>query len=327
MSANIDTMMYVGAETPWHMMGHQYDVAPKTPQEIITAAQLDWRVNSDPMMSERFEHIPNYHAVYREDNNDILGVINRGPDLIQNIDAFNAFEDLIGKEVTVNTAASLGKGEKIFGCFEINTDFTILDDKVKHYFVVLNEHLKADGRITILNTPIRVVCQNTLAAALSKNDGKVRIPVFSDRGMNAELARKIIKSANTAITHLGKTAETLATSKISRSYVDTVLDELFPYIESKGDESLHTVANEKMEMRRESFVTSCLGADNLANFAGTKWQMFNAVTDFATHYFNNVDKAYDLNYRMNMLPGMGASDGPAVFIAKYMKIMNKVAAA
>lgn len=326
MSANIDTMMYVG-EVPWHRLGHAYEVAPSTSKEIVTAAQMDWTVNIDKMYSEKFSEIPSYYAVYREDDDRILGVVNKDiPKLVQNIDAFNAFEDLLGKEVTVETAASLGKGEQIFGCFKVNNAYTVLDDEVDHYFVVLNEHLKADGKVTIMNTPIRVVCQNTLSAALSSNDAKMRIPVSSDNYMNAELARKIISGADTAIKKLNKRAEKLATQKISRDYVDSVLDELFPYVISKGEESLHTKANEKMEIMRETFVSECMGADNLGNYRGTKWQVFNAVTDFSQHYFKSVDKAYDLNYRMKLLPGMGASDGPATLVTKYLKVMDKIAA-
>lgn len=326
MSANIDTMMYVG-ETPWHKLGHQYTVAPSTPQEIVTAAQMDWRVNVDKMYSSLFSSVPNYYAVYREDNSDILGVVNKPrPNLVQNIDAFNAFGDLLGKEVSVETAASLGRGERIFGCFKIDNDFTVLDDKVEHYFVVLNEHLKADGRVTIMNTPIRVVCQNTLSAALSSNDAKMRIPISADNYLNAELARKIISGAETSIVNLNKRAEKLATQKVSDQYVETVLDNLFPFIESKGDESLHTKANEKMAIIRETFMNECMDVDNLANYRGTKWQIVNAVADFSQHYFNKVDKAYDLNYRMNLLPGMGATDGPATLMPKYLKIMDKIAA-
>ena len=323
MSANIDTMMYVG-ECPWHKLGHSYLTPPSTPQEIITAAEMDWTVNVDKMYSGMFSDIPNYYAVYREDNSQILGVVNKArPELVQNIDAFNAFGDLIGKDVTVETAASLGRGERIFGCFKIKNEFTVLDDKVDHYFVVMNEHLRADGKVTILNTPIRVVCQNTLSAALSQNDAKMRIPISADNYMNAELARKIIGSAETSIKNLNKRANKLATQKVSRDYVDAVLDELFPYIVSKGEESLHTKANEKMEMMRDTFITECMGADNLGNVRGTKWQVFNAVVDFDYHYFKKVDHAYDLNHRMSKLIG-GASE--PTYTSRFMKVMDKLAA-
>lgn len=326
MSANIDTMMYV-KEVPWHGLGHKYDVAPSTPQDIITAAQMDWRVATEKMSTSLHGDIPYYHAVYREDNNDVLGVVNKArPILVQNIDSFNAFEDLIeAKDVTVDTAASLSRGQTIFGCFKINSKFKVLDDDIEHYFVVMNDHLKADGKVTIMHTPIRVVCQNTLSAALSSSQAKARIPITSDANINSELARKLISDAEYAISCLGKKAETMATTKIDRAYVETVLDNLFPYLDSKGDESLHTAANEKTSMIRDTFLSECMGADNLGNYRGTQYQVFNALTDFSQHYFKNVEKAYDLQYRMNLLPGMGV-DSPASLVNKFLKIKDKIAA-
>lgn len=327
MSANIDTMMYVG-EKPWHALGTYYQTPPSTPREIITAAQLDWTVNLDEMYSAKFPTVPNYNVVYREDNDTVLGVINKSrPELVQNISAFNAFEDLLGKEVTVETAASLGKGEKIFGCFAISEDYKVLDDDVKHYFVVLNEHLRADGKVTILNTPIRVVCQNTLSQALSKNDAMMRIPISGSNVYNAELARKIIAGARSSIEMLNKRANKLATQKVSASHVEAVLDELFPYVSSSGDESLHQAANLKVEMTRETFMNQCMEADNLGNFRGTKWQVANALMDFTQHYHRNVNKAYDLNYRMSLVPGVSSdTESPIALVNKYFKIMDKIAA-
>lgn len=326
MSANIDTLMYVN-EKPWHNLGTYFETAPTTAHDIVRAAQMDWRVNVDKMFSELFQDIPNYYAVYREDNSDILGVVNKArPQLVQNINAFNAFEDLIGKEVSVETAASLGKGEKVFGCFAIDSEFTVLDDAVKHYFVVVNEHLRADGKVTILNTPIRVVCQNTLSQALSKNDAMMRIPISDSSHYNSELARKIIAGADNSIKNLNYKAEKLATQHVSDRYVETVLDELFPFVVSSGDESLHEKANQKVAMVRESFMNECMAADNLSNFRGTKWQIFNALADFTQHAHRNINKAYDLDYRMTLVPGLASTESPIILVNKYLKIMDKIAA-
>lgn len=325
MSASIDTMMYVG-EVPWHGLGHAYETAPETSEEIVTAAELNWTVGFEKMKTELHSDIPNYHAIYRHDNNMVLGVVNRArPTVVQNTDTFNAFETLLNREVTVDTAASLGHGEQVFGCFKINEGYTVLDDAVDHYFVVLNEHLKADGKITILNTPIRVVCANTLSAALNSNVYKVRIPFSTDKNINAELARKIIQGKDLCKTNLSKNAETMATTHINRDHVEAVLDELFPMMVSQGDDSLHTKANETQEMVRETFM-ECMAKDNLGNFRGTQYQVFNALTDFSAHYFKKVEKGYDLKHRMSMLPGMGAADTPGNLVSKYLKIKDKIAA-
>ena len=328
MAANIDSMVYVG-ETPWHGLGHKYDTVPATPQEIILAAKMNWEVDDMRMKTDLHDRVLNYHAIYRKDNNDVLGVVNKAQIVhTQNIDTFNAFTDIIGKEVSVETSASLDRGCTIFGCFKINSGYKVLDDDVDHYFVVVNDHLKCDGKVTILNTPVRVVCQNTLNAALDNNSAKIRIPITADANVNAELARKIIGSAGTAIDKLGKKAEDMVKQKISKDYIDKLLDEMFPYIEVKdGEMSTHDKANERVEMMRDTFVSDCLDADNLGNYRGTQYQVFQGIIDFAQHYYLNADKSYDLKYRMGTVLGSTDSTQPIGLTQKFLKIQKKLMAA
>lgn len=324
MSANIDTLLYVG-ETPWHGLGTRYESAPTSAEEIIKGAHLDWTVAADTMMTEHHDKVQNYHAIYREDNNQVLGVVNKQyPRLVQNTDAFTAFDNLIGSDVSVETAASLGLGEKIFGCFKINEKYKVVDDEIEHYLVVFNDHLKADGKITILNTPVRVVCQNTLSAALQNNLLKYRISCSHDEAINESLAKHVLEAAERSKKMLQDEAETLLSRKVSREDVEKILDELFPYIKVDG-ESEHNRANERTAMIRETFLTKCMGADNLANYRGTHYQVFNALTDFTQHYFKNTEDGLDLESRMKLLPGSGAESASAK-VSKFLTLSSKLVA-
>lgn len=322
MSANIDTMLYVG-ETPWHGLGAHYEVAPKSSQEIIKGANLDWVVGASQMFTDLHGPIEGYHAIYREDTNDVLGVANnRYPKLVQNADTFTAFNHMLGDSLDVETAASLGRGETVFGCFKINDKFKLMDDDVEHYFVVMNDHLKVDGKVTVLNTPIRVVCQNTLSAALSSNLYKLRIPVTDDSGVNSAVTDKLYRSVENAMKAMQKSAEKMCQQKITREYIEKILDELFPYIQTNG-ESIYSKANANTKILRDTFISQCMGADNLANYRGTAYQVFNALTDYEMHYFKKIDKAYDLNYRMRKLPGVGEG---SVLTSKFLRMKDKLIA-
>ena len=321
MSANLDTMMYVG-EVPWHGLGVKYDTPPQTAKEVVEAAGLDWDVAAAKMTTAEVGDVPGYHAIYRTDNGQILGVVNRKyPDIVQNIDTFNTVDKLLGTELQVETAAGLGRGETVFGCFKISEQYKVLDDAVDHYFVIMNDHLRVDGKVTVLNTPIRVVCQNTLSAALNQNYYKLRIPISADMGVNSEIAAKLLESAGNAIMGLSAKAEKMATMKVTREDVEKIMDELFPLPQ---DASEFSKAAEKVQLARDTFITQCMNADNLGNYRGTHYQIFNALTDFSSHYFTNADKMYDLNYRMKLLPGM-SSEGPGTLVTKYMKMLKDVA--
>lgn len=316
-------LIYV-PETPWGSLGAQFEKAPSSSKEICDAAQLNWAVNTSKMYTDLHPEVLGYHAVYREDNNQILGVVNnKFPKLVQNADTFNQVENLIGDSIDLETAGQLSNGVNVFGCFKVQDSCKILDDDIDQYFVVLNEHLKTDGKITVLYTPIRVVCQNTLSAALTNNAYKIRIPVSTDSGINKTLAEKIFEQYKNITSQLSAKCKKLYDTKLNKDQVSKVLDELFPYV--LVSDGQHSQQNENTEIIRNTFVENCLGADNLGNVRGTALQVFNALTDFTQHYFKNVDKAYDLDYRMKMLPGM-SSDSETIKVQKFLKMLPKLVA-
>ena len=327
MSANINTMIHVG-EMPWHGLSKDMtNDPPKNAYEIVASAELGWNVNYLPMKTDLHNKVFSYNTIYREDTEEALGVVNRAnPILVQNSDTFNSIDEMIGKELKVDAAASLGRGETVFGCFQIADEFKILDDDVVHYFVIINDHLKVDGKVTILNTPVRVVCQNTLSEALENNICKVRVPVSPEVSINAAIASKLIQGVGTCIVDLTKRAEDMVLKKVDKPYVNRLLDVLFPYQLVDG-EPVHNQANENISTVRSIFINDYMGADNLTNYRGTQWQIFNALTDFTQHAFKSANKAYDLTYRMkNNLPGFNPNPTEISKVTRFMRIADDLAA-
>ena len=322
MSANVETMMYVG-ETPWHGLGTRYEIAPKSCEDIIQGANLDWTVSLHELSSDIEPNMIDWWGVYRNDTNYRIGCVNRrNPVVVQNEHTFYSMESQLGKSVEVETAASLGQGEKVFGCFKMKNDAKILDDEIETYFVLLNDHKVADGRVTALITPIRVVCENTLSYALSKATTKVRIPITEDVAINNEIINKLFAQSEQAIKSLNAVAKDWVGKSVSREQMKIIMDELFPY---PNPEDQFDEKNTKMDIKRTTFLENCMSADNLNNYRGTVYQVFNALTDYATHYFANPDKAFDLKYRMSMIPGMGTeSDTPVSAVSKFMKMQKKM---
>lgn len=325
MAANIDTMFHVGT-VPWHNLSIDLtDDPPKSSEEIICAASLGWTVNHANMKTDIHGTIPSWNAIYREDNNEVLGVIHKAhPIHVQNTDSFHAVNDLIDREIDVETAASLGRGETVFGCFKIRKEYKLIDDNIDHYFVIMNDHLKADGKVTILNTPVRVVCQNTLSEALSNNFYKIRVPITADTSINSTLATNLIHSVDDAIHNLQHRAEDMVAKKIDETYVNKMLDVLFPY-QLIDNIPIPNVTNERIAAARQTFLTQCMGADDIANYRGTQYQCFMALTDWTQHYFKSADKAYDINYRMKALPGIDQNAEKSK-VVKFLQIADKLAA-
>lgn len=314
------------SEVPWKGLGTQYETQPKSMIELVEKANLNWTVATLPMVTELHEYVPHYACVYREDNNAIIGVVNSGRITpVQNEDMFSAFEYLLGNKVDVETASSFDAGRTVFGSFKIREQYKLLDDDIDHYFVVVNDHLKVDGKVSVLNTPVRIICQNTLELAMHKNFYNLRIPVTADAGINQSISASILENVASAILDMQGRAEDMFKKKVDLVNKDKILDELFPLPDVDEDTVLHTKAIEQIEIMRDTFQTECLDADNLDNYRGTQWHMYNALADFDQHVYKKIDNAYDLAYRMKRLTGIGTPAEPSK-AAKYLKIMDQFVA-
>ncbi len=310
---------------PWTGLGTRYENQPQTSDEIVKQANLNWEVAAAQLYSNEFGPAEGYYEIYRKDNQRRLGVVKSTRLMqVQNIDMFKSIEPILQDgTVKLDTSERFGNNDSVFGTFEIMKDYTILDDKMKHFLVVINDHLKPDGRITVLNTPVRVACMNVMAEALSKNLYNMRIPVSSELTANINHASDIIMQAENAISQLKVRAEKMYSQKIEDSGIDKVLDIILPYPELVGITEASTRKAEDVDMQREIFVQEYLNADNLQNFKGTNWGVYQAVADFSQHAWKKVDSAYNLDSRMKKLPGLGEK----TIVQKYLEFAKDLIAA
>ena len=159
---------------------------------------------------------------------------------------------------------------------------------------------------------------------MHKNIYHLRIPITADVSINRSLSKNILSSVGDAIINLKKTAEEMYMQKISPRFLDKVMDELFPFPKVDDDTILHTRAMESVEILRDTFKEQCMDADNLDNYRGTQWQLFQAAVDFDQHFHTKSDTAYDLSFRMKRMAGVGSAS--SLKTAKLLKIMSSIAA-
>lgn len=293
-------------------------------EDIVSSLGLDYTVSAHNVKTDIEEPVKGYYGMYRDDMQSFLGIVKTDePKIIQNVDTFKPIEPLIEDGIlTPLVADSYLGGQQLFGCFEFNESYQVLDDTFNHYFIVVNNHLRPDGSLSIINTPVRIACMNAMSSALRKSNLKFKIPGFIASGDYSMISNSIMNAYERTVAYMKNTAESLVETKISRDGINKLLDELFPYIEeTEGKTTNHDRANQTIEMQREAF-TECLAADNLSNYQGTMWQVFNALTDYGTHYFKNADKAFDLQHRMTLIPGMNPEASTEML--KVSKFLNNV---
>lgn len=273
MAHEVESLMYV-RETPWHGLGTKVEEAP-TSAEAIKLAGLDWEVQPKPIYTEDNIVIPNHKANVRDIDNKVLGIVTDRYKIVQNQDAFDFTDNLIGEDCKYETAGSLCGGKKIFLLARM-PERKILEEAFDPYICFTNTH-DGSGSIRAIMTPTRVVCQNTLSLALKNASRMWSTRHVGDLESKLAEARHTLQLANDYMDKFEIVADQLAHTKVTDEEVIKFLDDLFPVDENDSDRKKRNVSDAK-----EQFMI-CMLSPDILKYKGTAYQVVQAASDFATH--------------------------------------------
>lgn len=309
MAALVETMFYV-REKPWHGLGVRVEEA-LTSKEAIEKAGLNWRVDPCPVFDQHGIQIMGYVANTRSSDDAVLGIVGSRYQIVQNQEAFDFTDSLIGQGLKYETAGSLRDGRQIWLLGKM-PDCDIVGDKFEPYICFTNTH-DGTGAVKCCMTPVRVVCNNTLNFALSTAKRSWSTRHVGDIQAKLAEARQTLALADLYLKHLAEEADRLANSKMNSGMVITVLDQMFKLKDDASERQKETTKAAKYE------IVNCMMAPDLAQFVGTKWGFLNAVADYVDHSnpvrrtknweenrFANVVAGHQLLDRAYELVGVGA---------------------
>jgi phage/plasmid-like protein (TIGR03299 family) len=195
----------------WHGLGQIVEEYP-TSKEALQFAGLDYEVIKSPLFTQNRAMtvgnegeliagmdiiVPNYYATMRTDNNTVLGIVGRDYSIVQNRDAFSFFDAIVGGDgMQYETAGALGNGERIFITAKLPGYIKVgQDDYIEKYLFLTTSH-DGTGSITAAFTPIRIVCQNTLGAALRNSSNTIKIRHTANAEDRLKEAYKVMGISN-----------------------------------------------------------------------------------------------------------------------------------
>jgi len=285
MPANIATangraaLMYAG-EPPWHGLGQRLE-APAAAEEAIAAAGLDYEVSLTPIATYDGLTVPGRKAVVRYDNQSVLGVVSDRYVPVQNREAFGFLDAVVADGgLRYYTAGALGQGEKVFLLAKLPTTIRVKgsDDLVDKFLLLSNSH-DGSSALRVLFTPIRVVCQNTLSAALRQGNGEgVSILHKGDLGSKIRAARRVLGLAERFYDQAAEKMDRLASVYPTPAELGSYFEELFP---DPGEGQRNTRAVHTREELHRLFEHG-IGHD-LPAIRQTLWAAYNAVTEYVDH--------------------------------------------
>ena len=289
-------------EKPWHGLGKVVTDYPNS-QEALEYAGLDFRVERRTMFTSKRTLIPGTErllipdcfATVRLDTEQVLGVVGNQYEVVQNRDAFTFFDSIVkGEGILYETAGALGKGERIFITAKLPSYIKVgREDLIEQYLFLTTTH-DGSGAITAAFTPIRIVCNNTLNAALKKASNCVRIRHTNNAKQKLEQAHKVMSITNTLSSQLEDIFNHWSKVRIT----DKEVYKLIQLAMIPNKEVLRDIKRGKEDELSTHFLNICAGAYSYAmgnetqQMDTTKGTLFGAYNGI-TGYFQNVRKYKD----------------------------------
>lgn len=272
----------------WHGLGTYVDQA-MTAAQAIELGGINYTVEKRPLQVIGGLEVPNFKATVRTDTNDVLGVVTDNYTVVQNMEAFAFFDNIIEKgEAIFQTVGTLGKGEKIFVTAKLPKDIAVKGEQVENYLLLTTGH---DGKTAVQAgfTSVRVVCNNTLTAALSQLQNKISIVHFKNAKEQIAAAADVMGIARFYTDELNQIFNKMAKVKINdtklREYLEAVLK---PRREIINKDTLQTEFSTAFTKKIDAIMDFAHNdpTQTSKEAKGTVWGAYNAVSGYYGHIKN-----------------------------------------
>ncbi len=283
---------YAGRLDGWHKLG---EVSGKfqTWREMTAAAKADFHVFKSQLKDGLGRPVDAW-GTFRWNQEDkeagnaskakFLGTVGQDYTVIQHTEGFDLLDALVGQidGAHYETMGTLDYGKVVWGQVDPNISIRVGDDESS---VLLSFHTSHDGSkaFDIYESMLRHVCRNTLRA------GSLRRLASSLRVRHTKNAKNRIADLKTEIGEIRSVAmsmqerlQFLATRRVTKDSMVSVLDRLFPKGENDGVEVSST--------RRDNILADVLklyehnDGDVFPEQRGTGYNLLNAITEYTDHF-------------------------------------------
>lgn len=313
---------YITKGAPWQYQGAKNVEDCKTAEDVIFKARLNWTVakcevvakipilatpnnpNGFVYGTDYYIECGNAYATYRTDTNTPLGIVKERYTPVQNLDAFTFFNNAIGKNKAIwQTAGYFGNGERIFVSAKLPKNIYVNGDPVENYLVFTTSHDGSSG-VKILFTPIRVICENTLNAAIQGATNYISFRHTKSVHDNLDIANEILGICEKKIEYTSNKYNAMRNDIINDNeamslFGNVILtsDEIFK-IEQTGHtieqiifRDWNAIHDSDISMRKVNILSEInnyyFNGIGQKEIIGTKWGVYNAITG----YYSNIDNS------------------------------------
>ena len=298
-----DSFVSYNGQKAWHGLGNVIAGYP-TLEEAWTNSGMDWMVEQFPLFARgenaTFElNVADKIANVRTDINKVLGVVGTDYRVVQNKEHWDGFVVPYAEHTgaKIETTGTLRNGKIIWFLLKKGEVEYVKNDVINEYQLLASSH---DGSLctTIMSTPIRVVCNNTLSAAINGTKNVYKVRHHSNHGVKIDEIKRAMGLGSKFQEKFDEVMTNFVTLQMTETMMRQCLDErIFPKPIADIDPTLILtlpVEREKVPLRAETIrqdkvekvmelVETGMGSD-IPGVRGTAYGLYQAVTEFFDHH-------------------------------------------
>lgn len=280
----VESMAYVN-QVPWHGLGNQ--LTAKQPIEVwAQQAGMAFDIKETPVrfMTESIGSLgaimsfPEQKVLYRSDTKAALSVVSNRYQVVQPREILEFYRDLT--EISgfeLETAGVLKEGRKVWALAKTNQSSVLKGNDVVNAYLLLATACDGTLATTAQFTSIRVVCNNTLAIALTNGSGAVKVP--HNTSFDAQAVKKQLGISVASWDAFMYRMKTLSERKVKSH-------EAMNYFLRVFTDASHTaggLSNERAIKKVQALYDGQGKGAELASSKSTAFGLLNSVTEYVDH--------------------------------------------
>jgi phage/plasmid-like protein (TIGR03299 family) len=294
MAHNINT--YIGRQAAWHALG-TVTGNYQTTEELLADPGFQYDVFKSQLHDGLGRAVDAYGTFRwnwkdkregRKDAAQFLGAVGKDYTVIQHAEGFKSIDAVmrtareLRRGAHYETAGVLGNGERVWALADLGLAARVGEDVQTGYLLFSTGH---DGSMahSYRLCFTRVVCQNTLGAALSERT-KAALTIRHTKNALGRLvdARAALDSMGDDVARVEDRLNFLAGRKCNREAMQTIFDRLFPKTRKDDD-------SEVSSTRRDNILADVLKIYELNDGnafpeqRGSAYNLLNAITNYTDH--------------------------------------------
>ena len=268
---------FATAKAPWAGIGTELEGAA-TAEEAIVSAGLDWKVVKKNLYIKRdaigYKGVEGKQALVRADTGDVLGVFSPRYSPLQNINAFNGISEVMQDHGAVfHSAGSLNEGRRIFIYGELPGTLVVNGDELARGLLLTNSH-DGSAAVSMQLMAVRKVCFNTMNSRF--RSGGFRQVHTGNLDSKMQQAREFLGIGNRYFEQIRHGVDYMSSTALTETMKEFFLRDLFGVELEAADISTR--------IRNQMDVVGDLFYQGIGNHGTTKWDMYNALTEYVDHH-------------------------------------------